>query len=373
MQQNDLIFIQDQIGYRFHNSDLLRQAFTRRSYSEENGGENNEVLEFIGDKVLDFFAVKFLISRKSNAAGIFKKHDPKFKNTWSYEAEKMSFPEENVLISACSEGELTEIKKLLVQKKTLSHRIDELGFGDCLLMGSGDIQQNIAEENSVKEDLFEAILGAIAIDSNWDMEKLQNAVEVMLSPESILAEGDAEDYPAMIQEWSSRRASGLVQYRFEEAGYAFSFYTGFRGISQQPKNIADPWIGKVKWHCLMKLSDNLPVFRGFGQTQAEAKKNVCKVAYDHLCRQGLWLSVQDEIDDPNPEEAIGQLEILARRGYFSIPVYDFEQSYDRDGNPIWTSVCHIPEKHKSFSAKSSSKKNAKKIAAFRMLQYVLSD
>ena len=76
------------------------------------------------------------------------------------------------MASDYSEAELTETKKLLVQKKTLANRIDELGIGYCLLMGSGDTQQNIGQENSVKEDLFEAILGAIAIDCNWDMEKL---------------------------------------------------------------------------------------------------------------------------------------------------------------------------------------------------------
>ena len=42
--------VQGQIGYDFKNLDLLQQAFTRRSYTVENGGENNEVLEFIGDK-----------------------------------------------------------------------------------------------------------------------------------------------------------------------------------------------------------------------------------------------------------------------------------------------------------------------------------
>ena len=67
MEQNDLIFIQSQIGYTFNNLDLLQQAFTRRSYSEENGGENNEVLELIGDKVLDFCGVKHAISQNSNA------------------------------------------------------------------------------------------------------------------------------------------------------------------------------------------------------------------------------------------------------------------------------------------------------------------
>ena len=49
MEERFLEFIQSQIGYYFNNLDLLQQAFTRRSYSEENGGENNEVLEFIGD------------------------------------------------------------------------------------------------------------------------------------------------------------------------------------------------------------------------------------------------------------------------------------------------------------------------------------
>ena len=64
---------------------------------------------------------------------------------------------------------------------------------------------------------------------------------------------------------------------------------------------------------------------------------------------------------------------MARRGYFTIPTYGFEQTYDKDGNPIWESTCKIDEKEKSFSAKSSSKKDAKKSAAFKMLQYVLRD
>ena len=55
--------VQRQIGYEFINTDLLFQAFTRRSYSEENGGENNEVLEFIGDRVLDFNVTKILIDK----------------------------------------------------------------------------------------------------------------------------------------------------------------------------------------------------------------------------------------------------------------------------------------------------------------------
>ena len=62
------IMVQGQIGYNFKNLDLLQQAFTRRSYTEENGGENNEVLEFIGDKALDFVIVKLLIQKYGHLA-----------------------------------------------------------------------------------------------------------------------------------------------------------------------------------------------------------------------------------------------------------------------------------------------------------------
>lgn len=371
MKQNDLFFVQDQIGYEFNNLELLQQAFTRRSYSEENGGENNEVLEFIGDKVLDLFVVKLLISQNSNAVGLYKKHDPKLKNTSDYQTEQKTLPDENVLVSDYSEAELTEIKKLLVQKKTLANRIDDLGISCYLLMGSGDIQQNIGQENSVKEDLFEAILGAIAIDCNWDMEKLQNAVEVMLHPENILADSDTEDYPTMIQEWSSYKMDDIPLYHFDKGDYQSTWYMPFDGVSQEPENLFDREIHKTKWHCLLKLSDELPIFRGFGQMQSEARNNVCKVAYDYLCKQGLWISIRDEIENPNKDDAINQLEILARRGYFSIPTYEFEQTYDKNGNPVWKSICQIVEESKSFVAKSSSKKDAKKSAAFQMLQYIL--
>ena len=373
MKENDLQFIQEQIGYHFNNLDLLQQAFTRRSYSEENGGENNEVLEFIGDKVLDFFVVKYLITQNSNSDGLFKKFDPNFRTTLSYIAVEKTLPKENTFISKYSEAELTEFKKILVQKKTLANRIDDLDIARYLLMGKGDVQQNLSKENSVKEDLFEAILGAIAIDCNWNMEKLQNTVEIMLAPESILSYNESEDYVSLIQDWTYCRTNGKPLYHFEERGYSITWYSPFDGISQQPKSLNDQEIHKTKYHCYLKLSDDLPIFRGFGQTQSEARYNVCKVAYDYLCKKGLWLSIRDEIDNPNKEDAINQLEILARRGYFSIPTYDFEQTYDKDGNPIWKSICHITEECKSFSGKSSSKKDAKKSAAFKMLQHVLKD
>ncbi len=353
MNTKDLQFIQDQIGYKFKNTDLLQQAFVRQSYSEENGGENNEVLEFIGDKVLDLFVVKLLATQYGAMTG----QD----SDWNeFSCQK-------------TEAQLTEIKKLLVQKKTLAARIDVLGLSDYLIMGQGDIQNHTDEEYSVREDLFEAILGAIAIDSSWDMAALENAVEIMLAPDSILTDDSALDYVSLIEEWTSVRKNDIPLFHFDKRDYQSTWYYkfDFEGISQH-LDFFDPLISATKFHCLLKLSDDLPIFRGFGRSQSEARKNVCKLAYDHLCKCGLWLSIADEIQDPSKEAAINQLEILARRGYFSIPTYDFKEVYDQNGNPIWHCTCCIAEEEQSFSESSSSKKDAKKSAAYKMLLHVLS-
>ena len=82
-------------------------------------------------------------------------------------------------------------------------------------------------------------------------------------------------------------------------------------------------------------------------------------------------SIRDEIENPNRDDAINQLETLARRGYFSIPTYEFKETYDNNGNPIWNCECHIAEEDYYFDGTSSSKKEAKKDSAFRMLFYVL--
>lgn len=61
MEKQDYDEIEQLIGYEFDNRLLLQQAFTRKSYTNEtHDGDNNEVLEFIGDKVLDLIVVKAL-------------------------------------------------------------------------------------------------------------------------------------------------------------------------------------------------------------------------------------------------------------------------------------------------------------------------
>ena len=60
-KREDFDTVEEKIGYHFADENLLLQAFTRRSFAEENDGwDDNERLEFVGDKVLDFIIVRKL-------------------------------------------------------------------------------------------------------------------------------------------------------------------------------------------------------------------------------------------------------------------------------------------------------------------------
>ena len=339
--------VQGQVGYIFKNPDLLLQAFTRSSYARENGGEDNEVLEFIGDKALDLAVVKLLVSQYGET--------------------------QNTFTCSLDEGELTRRKSRMVQKANLARRLEKLGFTDFLMMGNGDVQNDVAQERSVKEDLFEAIVGAVALDCDWDFATICSVVEVMLAPEDLLAEDQDNNYVRLIQEWEEQVNGVIPHFQFKEASYTSTWYIPFDGISQ-----VFP-IGynytKLKYHCELKLLDRLPIYRGFGASKGEARMNVCKLAYEDLKRKGVIeeFTIRDELDNPNREEAISQLEILARRGYFSIPTSSFTLEHDENGNSVWTVTCHIEEVDKTFDAVSSSKKDAKKTAAYAMLQFVLDE
>ena len=351
MEKEDLIFIQDQIGYNFKNTDLLQQAFIRRSYSKEYGGEDNEVLEFIGDKVLDIIVVKLLTEKYGCFISDYEDFNPD--------------EEFDEFVCSKDEGELTELKKELVQKKTLADRINVLDLADYLIMGNGDIQNNINRELSVKEDLFEAIIGAVALDSNWDIEVLQDVVQIMLDPDSYLNDDMDDNYVELLQEWTLKKYGMVPRYHYEKASQVVGLTTLSAVLSPNRDN------AELKHTCLLKLGELDKTFKSSGTSKSEARKAVCALAYKELEKNNMLFSIRDEIPNPNINDAISQLEILARRGYFSIPVYYFEQEYDNNGNPIWQCTCHIKDITEHFCAESSSKKYAKKQAAYQMLKHVL--
>lgn len=148
----------------------LRQLFTRKSYSVQHGGENSEIFEFIGDKVLDLYVVKFI-------------------------AERFGAMNLNCEYSLrIDEGHFTTLKSGIVNNKSLAKIIDEWDIAKYIAVGKCDIANEVDKEEKVKADLFEAILGAIAIQCKWNPKVLENAVVKMLSLEERVEEIKCNSY-----------------------------------------------------------------------------------------------------------------------------------------------------------------------------------
>ena len=343
MTDRDLRDIQDTIGYSFNNKMLLQQAFIRRSYTQEHGDhQNNEVLEFIGDKVLDAAVVRHLALE----FGGYARSNREF-------------------VSQYNEGKLTEFKKKLVSKTMLAHRIDFLDLNRYLIMSKGDWNNNVHEDASVKEDLFEAILGAVAIDSSWSWKEIDTVLESMLPIAEYLKNGfdtNEENYVELIQEWCQKRAHELPRYCYAQYGY--NTYA-----SNQ----------KAYYSCTLFLPDVAEYglwgasFTGEGSSKPQARMGAAEKAYRFLDENRLLYSMADMIDEPELDKAINQLQELSHKGYFSLPVYVFTEEHDENGNPRWYCECHVQEYRTYFWARNPSKKLAKKESAFGMLQHILEE
>ena len=322
MNNETLGFIQDQLNYEFDEPKLLRQAFTRKSYSEEHGGAyHNEVLEFYGDKALEFIVMKKLSE---------------------YFGE---ITQNRKYISKKTEGQLTELKKKLVCKKMLAHRIDVLGFADYLLMGNGDVEQNAQNQESVKEDLLEAIVGAVAIDSGWDAETLEDVVDRMIDIEYYLENGfqDDDNYVDLIQTWCQKKYGWLPEYVIYELADGFE--------------------------CIVNLSDEFRGFLGQGCSKREARMNATREAYEYLDEKNKLILPIDEVGEPDIDRAINQLQELYQKGYIDQPNYEFSEAYDENGNPVWYCECSVGRK--AWHGYHSSKKQGKKSVAYSMLCDIL--
>ncbi len=318
--------VQEELDYIFDNPQLLKQAFIRKSYSVEHPGTyNNEVLEFYGDRALEFVVMKKL----SECYG-------KITQNLKYASEK-------------TEGQLTEIKKRLVNSKMLAHRMDMLGFSQYLIMGKGDEEQNAERQDSVKEDLFESILGAVALDCEWDINTLEEVVDLMLDIEHYLQHGfdDEENYVDLIQTWCQKKYGYTPEYIFNELNDGYE--------------------------CILNLSYEFNGFEGQGYSKREARMDAAEQAYQYLDEENELILPIDEIGIPSIDRAINQLQELSQKGYIGEVWYDFIESHDEDGNPTWRCECHaeVDRKEKYWYGDHSSKKQGKKSVAYSMLCDIL--
>ena len=118
------------LNLQFQDISLLKSALTHRSAS----GDNNERLEYLGDGALNFIIASRLYELKPEA----------------------------------DEGSLSRLRAFLVRGATLSEIARELGLGDYLKLGSGELKSGGFERDSILADAVEAIIGAVYLDAGFD-------------------------------------------------------------------------------------------------------------------------------------------------------------------------------------------------------------
>jgi len=166
--------LQKNISYKFKNIDLLKQALTHRSVSKHN----NERLEFLGDSILGCVISRELYQR---------------------------FP-------LIDEGQLSRLRSSLVKGQTLVKLAKIINLSETLVLGQGELKSGGFRRESIQADAFEAILGAIFLDSDYltvssVVLKLYDNLLNDVSPVDSL-----KDFKTQLQELLQKKGLSLPQY-----------------------------------------------------------------------------------------------------------------------------------------------------------------
>ena len=141
--------LEKRIGYKFRNSLLLAEALTHPSLGHETQRQhfNNQRLEFLGDAILQVVITDYLFHH--------------------FKAE--------------AEGQLTKLRSRLVSREALRAHAAALGLGEYLMMGRGEVASGGRERISTLADAFEALIGAIYLDS--DLETVRKFILAQAQPD----------------------------------------------------------------------------------------------------------------------------------------------------------------------------------------------
>ncbi len=159
----DLRDLEERIGYTFEKKQLIIEALTHRSYKKPY---NNERLEFLGDAVLDLIVGEFLFH--------------KFENS--------------------DEGILSKIRASLVNENGFAKLAGLIGLGDYIYLSPAEENNNGRNKPSLLSNAFEALIGAIYLESGLDKSKEIAQALITQAHPVIDLETLSKDYKTALQE-----------------------------------------------------------------------------------------------------------------------------------------------------------------------------
>ncbi len=171
--------LQEIIGWKFRNIDLLKEAITHSSFLAKKNF-NNERMEFLGDRVLGIVIADIL----------FKK-----------------YPDED-------EGGLAKRHSALVSGKTLALIAKEIDIGKYMEFSDSEKSTGGASNSHLLANAMEALLGAIYLDG--DLQPCKKIIGKLWEDKIDMMVKAPQDPKTELQEWAQARKLGIPEYKIIE-------------------------------------------------------------------------------------------------------------------------------------------------------------
>jgi ribonuclease-3 len=219
------------IGYRFKDRGLLQRALTHASARSGKTLQDNERLEFLGDRVLGLVIAELLCE---------------------------TFPQ-------ASEGELARRFNRLVRGGTCALVGRQINLGTYLILSGSEAENGGRDKDTILADAVEALLGAVQLEAGYDAARM--LVRKLWTPELDKLPVVAVDAKSALQEWAQGRGLDLPDYVEVERS----------GPDHAPRFISEVRIAGCK-----------PA-RGEGSSKRAAEQSA---AMTLLAREGVWKAQQ---------------------------------------------------------------------------------
>lgn len=175
--------LQRTLGHKFRDKALLRQALTHASARAGEAAQDNERLEFLGDRVLGLAIAELLCEAHPDA----------------------------------HEGELARQFNLLVQRDACAEVAAGMALGEHLRLSGSELTSGGRGKASILADACEAVLGAVFLDAGFDATR--KLVRKFWQPRLMAGKEAPRDPKTALQEWAQGRKLGLPAYvQIERAG-----------------------------------------------------------------------------------------------------------------------------------------------------------
>ncbi|MEI7510534.1 MAG: ribonuclease III [Candidatus Peregrinibacteria bacterium] len=199
---DDLFLVLDYIP---QNIELFRVAVTHKSFTNENGGSDNERLEFLGDAVLEFLTTDFLFH---------------------------TFPH-------MPEGEMTAIRSALVRKESLAAVAEKMELGKYIRFSRGEKSAGGQTKSYILANTLEAVLGAVFLDGGMPIAKKVVETFILCQTEEIYEKNLHIGPKNAFQEFSQAKFSITPHYELLSSEGPDHGKTFTMGVFMGQKKIAE--------------------------------------------------------------------------------------------------------------------------------------